>query len=132
MTQGELDKLTNLRHLLAHTPDIVVTYFVKPLLVLSVDGLALAEDLRVRCNDAVLSGIRLDNLELNSTHPTSRKESVAFTDGTVGLKEVWLQVHVKQVTADALNRVTEREHVDPLSILHVSALRSKERGLRGQ
>jgi hypothetical protein len=118
--------------LLAHAPDIIVTYFVEPLLVLSVDGLALAEDLRVRCNDAVLSGIRLDNLELNSTHPTSRKESVAFTDGTVGLKEVWLQVHVKQVTADALNRVTEREHVDPLSILHVSALRSKERGLRGQ
>ena len=127
MTQGELDKLTNLRHLLAHAPDVIVTYFVEPLLVLSVDWLALAEDLRVRRNNAVLSGIRLDNLELNSTHPTSREESVALTDGTVGLKEVWLKVHVKQVPANALNRVTEREHVDPLSILHVSALQRKER-----
>ena len=72
-------------------------------------------DLRVRCNDAVLSRIRLDNLELNSTHPTSRKESVAFTDGTVGLKEVWLQVHVKQVTAGRLSILSLKEHVDPLS-----------------
>ena len=132
MTQGELDKLTNLGHLLAHAPDIIVTYFVEPLLVLSVDWLALAEDLRVRCNNAVLSGIRLHNLELNSTHPTSREESVALADGTVGLKEVWLQVHVKQVPTDALYRVTERKHVDPLPVLHVSALQRRERGLRGQ
>jgi hypothetical protein len=111
--------------LFAHAPDVVVTYFVKPLFVFPVDGLALAEDLCVRRNDAVLSGIRLDNLEFHSAHPTSSEESVALTNGTVGLKEIRLQVYIKQVTADALYRVTERKNMDPLSILYVCALRSE-------
>lgn len=42
--------------------------------------------------------------------------------GAVCLQEVGLKVGIKQVARDALNGVVNRQHVDALAILDVSAL----------
>ena len=57
-----------------------IPHLVQLLLVLALDGLALAEDLRVRGNDAVLGGVRLDYLELDAAHASTSKESVALRE----------------------------------------------------
>ena len=38
-------------------------------------------------------------LELNGPHPSPDQEDISLVDGTVGLKKVWLQKHIKQIAA---------------------------------
>ena len=51
----------------------------------------------VRCNDAVGSRVRFNDLELYCSHATSHEEDVTLLDGTVGLQKVRLQIHLKEV-----------------------------------
>lgn len=51
--------------------------------------------------------------------PCHKKKSFTFTDWPVGLKEIWLQVHLKQVASDAFNCVINGQNVDTLSILDI-------------
>lgn len=44
---------------------------------------------------------------------------LTFANGPVGLKEVWLEVDLKQVSSDPLYCVIYRKNVDPLSVLHI-------------
>ena len=64
MPQRQLDHLLDLRELLPGAADVVVADGVeRVLLLLALDGLALAVDHRVRRDDAELSRVGLDNLE---------------------------------------------------------------------
>lgn len=45
----------------------------------------------------------------------------------VGLQEVGLEEHIKQVPSDALNSVINGQHVDLLAVLHISALQYNRR-----
>ncbi len=76
VTQRKLDQFTNLSELLAHTTDIIVANVVEPLLIVALDGVALAVDDGVGSDDAVRRRIGLDNLELHSTHATTNQEIV--------------------------------------------------------
>ena len=62
VAQRQLDELADLRHLLAHAADVVVADLVELLLVLALDRLALAKDLGVGRDDAVLGRVGLDDL----------------------------------------------------------------------
>jgi hypothetical protein len=44
--------------------------------------------------------------------------------GAVGLQEVGLEVHIKQVARDALNGVIDGQHMDALAVLDVRALQA--------
>mmetsp|Transcript_7901 Transcript_7901/g.20402 ORF Transcript_7901/g.20402 Transcript_7901/m.20402 type:complete len:258 (+) Transcript_7901:1975-2748(+) len=122
MAQRKLDELANLCHLLAHATNVVVANVVELFLILAYDGLTLAVDLGVRRDDAILSGIRLDHLELDAAHTATHHEQVALAHGTVRLKEIRLQEGVEQVSRDALDGVLERKHVNTLAVLNVRAL----------
>ncbi len=58
-------------------------------------------------------------LELDSSHSSTDQKDVPPVHWTVGLQEVGLEKHVKQVSSDALHSVVNGEDVDPLAILHV-------------
>ena len=73
---------------LPHAADVVVPDLVEALLVLPVDRLALAEDLRVGGHDAVLRGVRLHDLELHAAHAAAGQKRVALAHGAVRLEEV--------------------------------------------
>mmetsp|Transcript_37010 Transcript_37010/g.91458 ORF Transcript_37010/g.91458 Transcript_37010/m.91458 type:complete len:248 (-) Transcript_37010:99-842(-) len=122
MTQGELYKLSNLCHLFAHTTHVIISHLIESLFVLSIYGLALAEYLGVRGHNAIFSRVRLHNLELNTTHASACKKGVTLTDGAISFEEIRLQVHVKEIAADALDCITERQHVDALAVFNIGAL----------
>lgn len=50
---------------------------------------------RVGCNDAKVSWINLDDLELNGAHTTTNKEEIVLPHGAVGLKEIGLSEKFK-------------------------------------
>ena len=56
-------------------------YLVELLLVLPLDRLPLAEDLGVGRDDAVLCGVGLNDLELDTAHATAGEEGVALEGG---------------------------------------------------
>jgi len=49
------------------------------------------------------------------------KKSISFTNGTVCLQEVGLQVHVEKVTSDTLESVIDGQNVDALAIWDIFA-----------
>lgn len=136
-------------NLFAAASDVVVADVGEViLLVLALDGLALSVNDGVLGNNAVLRRIRLDHLELNRAHTAADKEGVALANGPVGwiweeycdalnvsrriegcdrdrcehtLKEVGLEIDLKEVASQALDRVVKRQDVDPLAVLDVCA-----------
>lgn len=86
MTEGKFNKLTNLSHLLATATDIVVTNIVKVgFLVLTLDGVTLSVNDSILSNNAEFGGIGFNDLELDCSHTTTDKESVALPDRSVSL-----------------------------------------------
>jgi hypothetical protein len=117
MSQRQLDKLTDLSHLLANTTNVVVADLVEvTLLVLALDGLTFAVDDGVLCDDAKLWGIHLDNLELDLSHATSACEEITLANGSVGLAEVGSEEDVEERASDTLNCVGDREDCDTLGL----------------
>ena len=88
VAQRQLDHFADLRHLLAAAANVVVADVVEALLVLALDGLALAVDHRVRRNDAVRRRVCLDDLELDRVHRLPHEEEVALAHRPVCLEEV--------------------------------------------
>mmetsp|Transcript_37429 Transcript_37429/g.76302 ORF Transcript_37429/g.76302 Transcript_37429/m.76302 type:complete len:501 (-) Transcript_37429:109-1611(-) len=121
MAQRQFNHLTDLRHLLPATTDIVVSHVIQLLLVLPLDGLALAVDDRVGSHNTVGGRVRLHHLELHGMHGTSHKEKVTLLHRAVRLQEVRLQVHVEEVSRNTLDGVVQGEDVDPLPVRHVPA-----------
>mmetsp|Transcript_57639 Transcript_57639/g.86952 ORF Transcript_57639/g.86952 Transcript_57639/m.86952 type:complete len:235 (+) Transcript_57639:1972-2676(+) len=121
MPEGQLDKLADLCQLLAHASNVVVSNVVEALLVLALDRLALTKDHCVRSNDAIVSWIRLHDLELNRPHSTADKEKVVLANGAVGLEEVRLQEGLEKVSGHTLDGVIDGEHVDSLAVLDIRA-----------
>jgi len=118
MSQRQLDKLTDLGHLLANTTNVVVADLVEvTLLVLALDGLTFAVDDSVLCDNAKLWGIHLDNLELDLSHTATDCEEVALADGSVCLAEVGSEEDVEEGAGDALDCVGDREDCNTLGLL---------------
>mmetsp|Transcript_34560 Transcript_34560/g.55751 ORF Transcript_34560/g.55751 Transcript_34560/m.55751 type:complete len:456 (-) Transcript_34560:86-1453(-) len=121
VSQRKLDNLADLCKLLAYTTNIVIANVIQTVLVVALDGLALTKNHRVGCNDAKVSWINLDDLELNGAHTTTNKEEIVLAHGAVGLKEIGLEESLEKVASDTLNGIIDRKHVDALAILDVGA-----------
>jgi hypothetical protein len=120
VAERELDKLTDLRKLLAAATKVVVTNSVEVgLLSLAVKRVALGVDDSVGSDNAVWRGVNLDHLEVDSAHAAANLEDVTLADGAVRLEEVGLEVHVEEVAREALDRVGEGKNVNALAILDV-------------
>ncbi|KAI6751077.1 hypothetical protein HG530_013991 [Fusarium avenaceum] len=64
MSERKLDHLSNLSHLLSASTDVIVANLVEVVLLLvSLNGFALAVDDGILCDDTILRGVDLDNLE---------------------------------------------------------------------
>lgn len=61
---------------------------------------------------------------------TSQPISSHLAHGPVRLQEVWLEVRIKQVAADALNGIIDWQHMDALAILDIGALHRTQGGWR--
>mmetsp|Transcript_62640 Transcript_62640/g.175079 ORF Transcript_62640/g.175079 Transcript_62640/m.175079 type:complete len:229 (+) Transcript_62640:1885-2571(+) len=121
MAQRELDHLSDLGHLLSTATNVIVTYVVHLLLVLTFDGVTLAMDDGVGRHDHELAGVHADNLELNRPEAAAHQEEIALAGRPVGLQEVRLQVRVEEVPGDALDGVVERQHVHALPVRDIAA-----------
>mmetsp|Transcript_10422 Transcript_10422/g.20217 ORF Transcript_10422/g.20217 Transcript_10422/m.20217 type:complete len:217 (-) Transcript_10422:85-735(-) len=77
-------------------------------------------DDRVRCHNAKFSRIDAHNLELHGSEASSDKEEVSFPDGSVGLKEVGLEVRLEEISCETFDGVVEREDVDALAVRNIS------------
>jgi hypothetical protein len=96
MPQGQLNKLTNLSHLLPAATDIVVANLVKvALLVLTLYRLTFAVDDGILGNDAELRRVHLNNLELNLPHTTASCEGIALANRPVGFPEIRSKEYVE-------------------------------------
>mmetsp|Transcript_8630 Transcript_8630/g.23423 ORF Transcript_8630/g.23423 Transcript_8630/m.23423 type:complete len:239 (-) Transcript_8630:57-773(-) len=122
MTQRQLHQLSNLRHLLPDAANIVIADVIELLLVLPDDRLALAEDLRIGSDDAVVARVGLHDLELDRPHSTAHQKRIPLPHRPVRLDKVRLEVRIKKAASDPLARVLKRQHVHALSVLDVWAL----------
>lgn len=71
--------------------------------------------------DTVIGGVGFDDLELDGSHTTADEEEIALANGSVGFEEVGLEVDLEEVSGDALDSVVDREDMDALSVLDISA-----------
>ena len=117
MPEGELNHFANLGHLLAAATDIIVADLVKVVLLLvALDGLALAVDDGVLSDNAILWWVHLNNLELDLPHTTADNKEIALPDGAVGLAEVGSKEDVEEGSSDALNGIGDRKDGDALGL----------------
>lgn len=122
MSEWELNQLSDLCHLLSASSNIVVTNFVEvPFLVLPVERLAFAVDDCVLCNDAVIRGVELNNLELYLSHTTTHGKKITHPYRSVRLKEVWLEVDFEQRTGETFDGVGNGEDSNALGVLDIRA-----------
>jgi hypothetical protein len=108
VTEGELDHLTNLSHLLTAATDIVVADTIELFLILSLNGLSLVEKHGVGRDNAVFAGVNLDHLELNSLEATAYKEGISLTNGTVAVLEVGDEIGLSEVSGNSLDGIIDR------------------------
>jgi hypothetical protein len=117
VSQRQLNKLTDLGHLLANTTNVVVTNLVEvALLIFALDGLTFAVDNSVLCDNTELWGIDLDDLELDLSHATSACEEIALADGAVCLAEVGSEEDVEEGAGDALDCVGDGKDCNTLGL----------------
>jgi hypothetical protein len=91
------------------TTNIIVANLVEvTLLILTLDGLALAVNNGILRDDAVLWGINLHNLKFYLSHTTSYCEQVALTHWSVGFAEVRSEVDVEEGAGETLDGIGDR------------------------
>ncbi len=118
MTEGQLDQLSDLRHLFAASTDIIVANLIQvTLLIFSLNRLALSMDDGVLRNNAELWWIDLDNLEFNLPHATTHSEKVALPYRTVCFAEIWGEENVKERACKTLNSIGDGKNGNTLGLL---------------
>jgi hypothetical protein len=117
MPQWQLNQLSDLCHLLPAATNVVVTDFVEvTLLVFALNGLTLAVDDSILCDDAELWWVNLNDLKLYLSHTTAGCEGVALANRSVGFAEVWGEENVEQRTGDTLDGIGDGEDCNALGL----------------
>jgi hypothetical protein len=117
MPEGQLNHFPDLSHLLAATTNVIVADLIQiVLLLVTLDGLALAVDDGVLSDDAVLGGVDLDDFELYLPHAAAHDEQVALSNGPVGLTEVGSEENIEQGAGDALDGIRNRQNGNTLGL----------------
>jgi len=105
--------------LLPAATNVIIANLVQVvLLLLALNGLALAVDDGILRDDAVLRRVNLDYLELDLPHTAPHNKQVALTDRPVCLAEVWGKEDVEERPGDALDGVGDGKNCNTLG-LHV-------------
>jgi hypothetical protein len=127
MPERQLDHFADLSHLLAATTDIIVADLVEVvLLLIALDGLALAVDDGVLSHNAVLRRVDLDDLELDLPHAATHDEEIALPDGPVGFPEVGSEEDIEQGPRDALDGIGDGKDGDTLGLFGLLALQTPQ------
>ena len=76
--------------------------------------------------DAILNQIRgktfaTITFEFDGSHTTTNDENVSLVNGAIGLQEIRLKVHIKEVTSKALHSVINRKNMNPLAVFDIRA-----------
>ena len=116
MTEGELDHLSDLGHLLPASTDIIIANLLSGLLILTLNRLTFVEDQSLVADDAPLWGVDIDNLEFDRLSSELGGEAVSLSYGTVSLLEVGYQDILSDVATDSLDGVGEGQDVDLNSV----------------
>merc|ERR1719379_2169000 len=124
--ERQLDHFADLGHLLLAPADVVVPDIVKLLLVLTLDRFALAVNDGVGRDNAELTRVNADHLELDRAEPKPREEAVTLAHRAVRFLEIRLEVRIEDVARDAFDGVVERKHVDALAVRNVAAWADSE------
>lgn len=69
--------------------------------------------------NAIIGGIRLNDLEFHGSHATTDKEQITLANGSVSVQEVWLQINFEQASGDALDGIINRKDVNALAVFDV-------------
>lgn len=122
MPQGQLDKLTDLSHLLSAATNIIVADLVEiALLIFALNGLAFGMNNGVLSNNGVLWWVDFDNLELDLPHAATSSEGIALAHWSICFTEVWGEEDFEEVAGNAFDSIRNREDGDALGILDVGA-----------
>jgi hypothetical protein len=118
VAERQLNQFTDLSHLFPAATNIIVANLVQvALLILSLDGLTLAVNNRVLCNDTVLWGIDFHHLEFNLSHTTSDGKCITDPQRTVGFAEVGGKVDIEERAGKTLDGIGDGEHSNALSLM---------------
>jgi len=71
---------------------------------------------------AVFRWVGLYHLELDCSHATTDKESVALANGTIGFEEIRFEVNIENISTKTLDRVVEWKNMDTFAIFDVKTL----------
>jgi hypothetical protein len=117
MSQRQFDHLSDLRHLLSATANIIVANLIQVILLLvTLDRLALTVYDRVLSNDAIFWRVNFDNLELDLSHASAYDEQIALPNWSVCLSEVGSKVNVEEGAGETLNRIGNGQDCDTLGL----------------
>lgn len=130
MSEWQLHELSDLRELAIAATNIIVSDFPYPIVLLSTQRVFdIEDDLRVGSHDAVVhftttaAAVLLEvhdhHFELHCAHASTSYKHVASLQGTEFLLEVWLHVHLEDVSGDALDGVGEGRDGHALGVLYV-------------
>lgn len=121
MAQRQLDHFTDLSHLLAAATNIVVSNLVEiVLLLIALDGLALAVDDGVLGDNTVFRRVDVDHLEFDLPHAAADEEEVTLADRPVSLEEVGREKDIEKGAGEALDGVGDGQDGDSLGLCSVS------------
>jgi hypothetical protein len=122
MAERKLNHFSDLGHLLAAATNVIISNFVKVVLLLvSLDGLALAVDDGILCDDTELWRVDLDNLELHLSHATTDNEKVALADWSVSFPEVGSEENIEERAGDTLDGIGNGENRNSLGVFDIGA-----------
>jgi hypothetical protein len=128
VAEGKLNHLADLSHLLSAATNVIVANFVQVvLLLISLDGLALAMDDGILCNNAILGRIYFDDLELYLPHATTDNKEISLTNRTVGLSEVGSEEDIEQGAGNTLNGVGDGKDGNSLGLRTVRSWEERPR-----
>lgn len=83
--------------------------FIRTFLFLTVEGFAFTMNDSILSNDAVVRGIKPENLKLDLPHTAANCEHVADMQRPIGLEEIRSKVDIKKRTAQFPGGITNLE-----------------------
>ena len=73
----------------------------------------------VLCDDTVFRRVSFNDLEFHCSHATTDEERVTLANRAVSLEEIGLEVNLKDIATEPLNRVVERKYVNTFPVFNL-------------
>jgi len=119
MSQWKFDHFSNLCKSVSASTNVIISYSVCFLFILSLNWLSFVMNHRIRSNYNVLSWISFDHFKLNRFKSSSYNESVPLSYWSVSVLKVRNKVCLCDISINSFNGVTERQDMDSVSIRYI-------------